>query len=277
MEPETVLEALNKYLAEVEAILSRFTHTRDSIAINQEDNYRFRVIVTELTDLLRDHVPGSAAHIRMIVNYYNKGVSNLYNSSSYASVKEVIGAISAVITRIERNPGLFAQSTGPIDASLDQKKLLDSLDRIVLKFHAVAVQLRSRHSERATLDIDDEYDVQDLMHALLRLYFDDIRPEEWVPSYAGASSRTDFLLPQIDTVIETKKTRAGLNAKTIGEQLIIDVARYKRHPQCRRLVCFVYDPEGRVANPSGIESDLNSGNHGIDVRVFILPKASGWA
>lgn len=275
MEPAAVIQALNKYLAEAEAILSRFTHTRDRIAINQEDNYRFRTIVTELTDLLRDHVPGSAAHIRMIVNYYNQGVGNFYNSSSYASVKEVVGAISAVITRIERNPGLFAQSTAPIDASLDQKKLLDALDQVVLKFHAVAVQLRSRHAERATLDINDEYDVQDLMHALLRLYFDDIRPEEWVPSYAGASSRTDFLLPQIDTVIETKKTRAGLNAKTVGEQLIIDIARYKKHPQCRRLVCFVYDPEGRIANPSGIESDLNSGSHGIDVRVLILPKVSG--
>lgn len=275
MEPAAVLEALNRYRVDSEAILSRFTHTRDRIAINQEDNYRFRALVTELADLLRDHVPGSAAHIRMIVNYYNQGVANFYNSSSYASVKEVIGAISAVITRIERNPGLFAQSTGPIDASLDQRKLLDALDQVVLKFHAVAVQLRSRHAERATLDINDEYDVQDLMHALLRLYFDDIRPEEWVPSYAGASSRTDFLLPQIDTVIETKRTRAGLNAKVVGEQLIIDIARYKKHPQCRRLVCFVYDPEGRIANPSGIESDLNSGDHGIEVRVSILPKASG--
>lgn len=275
MEPAAVLEALNKYRADSETILSRFSHTRERIAINQEDNYRFRTIVTELADLLRDHVPGSASHIRMIVNYYNQGVANFYNSSSYASVKEVIGAISAVITRIERNPGLFAQSTGPIDTSLDQRKLLDALDQIVVKFHAVAVQLRSRHAERETLDINDEYDVQDLMHALLRLYFDDVRPEEWVPSYAGASSRTDFLLPQIDTVIEIKKTRAGLNAKSVGEQLIIDIARYKKHPQCRRLVCFVYDPEGRIANPSGIESDLNSGDHGIEVRVSILPKASG--
>lgn len=275
MERVAILEALNNYRGDAEAILSRFTRTRDRIAIDQEDNYRLRMIVTELADLLRDHVPGSAAHVHMILNYYNQGVSNFYNSSSYASVKEVIGAISAVITRIERNPGLFAQSAGPIDTSLDQRKLLDILDQIVFRFHAVAVQLRSRHAGRETLDVNDEYDVQDLMHALLRLYFDDVRPEEWVPSYAGASSRTDFLLPQIDTVIETKKTRVGLNAKSVGEQLIIDIARYKKHPQCRRLVCFVYDPEGRIANPRGIESDLNGENHGIEVRVSILPKASG--
>ena len=273
MQPQAVLEALNSYRTESEAILSRFT--RDSIAINQEDNYRFRTIVTELADLLRDHVPDSAAHIRMILKYYNQGVGNFYGSSSYASVKEIIGVIAAITTRIERNPSLFAQETGPIDASLDHRKLLDALDQIVYRFHAVVVQLRSRHSERPTLDVNDEYDVQDLLHALLRLYFDDVRPEEWVPSYAGASSRTDFLLPQIDTIVETKKTRAGLNAKTVGEQLIIDIARYKKHPHCRRLVCFVYDPEGRISNPSGLESDLNSGEHSIEVRVTILPKVSG--
>ena len=275
MDPQAILAALRAYRSEAEEIIANFARTRERAAIAQDDNYRFRAIVTELLDLLRDHVPGSASHIRMIANYYNQGIANFYGTSSYASVKEVIGGISAIITRIERNPGPFAQSTGTIDASLDQWKLLDALDQIVLKFHAVAVQLRSRHADRSTLDINDEYDVQDLMHALLRLYFDDVRPEEWVPSYAGSASRTDFLLPQIDTVVEIKKTRVGLNAKVLGEQLIIDIFKYKKHPQCRKLLCFVYDPEGRIANPGGIEKDLNNGDHGIEVRVSILPKAGG--
>jgi hypothetical protein len=133
-------------------------------------------------------------------------------------------------------------------------------------------QPRDRHEDRPTLDVRDEYDVQDLTHALLRIHFDDVRPEEWVPSYTGSGSRTDFLLPQIDTVVEIKKTRQGLNAKSVGEQLIIDIVKYKNHPKCRRLLCFVYDPQGRIANPIGIENDLNSGDHGIDVRVYILPR-----
>ncbi|NJN36710.1 MAG: hypothetical protein HC794_06175 [Nitrospiraceae bacterium] len=210
----------------------------------------------------------------MIANYYNTGIANYLQTPSYSSVKEIKGAILAVIKRIERNPTLFDESSKQISASLDERTLLDALTKIVSRFHAVAVQLRSRHAERATLDITDEYDVQDLMHALLRLYFEDVRPEEWVPSYAGSSSRTDFLLPRIDTVIETKHTRKGLNARAVGEQLIIDIAKYKRHPQCRRLICFVYDPEGRIANPAGIESDLNGLDHGIDVQVFILPKVA---
>lgn len=273
MTPDDILAALNSYHAELGAILGRFTRNRDGIHIDSQDNYRLRSVVTEVIDLLSDHVPGSAQHIRMLANSYNEGVSNWLNSSSYSSVERIRGSIGGVVTRIERNKGLFAASTAPIDIGQTESKLLDALDRVVLRFHAVAVQLRSRHDSRGTLDVNDEYDVQDLVHALLWLHFDDVRKEEWVPSYAGSASRTDFLLPQIDTVVEIKKTRPGLNAKAIGEQLIIDIAKYKKHPQCRRLVCFVYDPEGRVSNPVGIENDLNTGEHGIEVKVSILPRS----
>lgn len=42
--------------------------------------------------------------------------------------------------------------------------------------------------------MNDEYDVQDIIHALLKIEFDDIRPEEWGTSYAGSNSRMDFYL-----------------------------------------------------------------------------------
>lgn len=275
MTPDDIIAALKGYQLELGEMLGRFTRDSNGIHIHRQDNFRFRTIATELLDLLRDHVPDSGPHIRLIENSYNEGVANFTHSSSYASVEETRGVVSAVITRIERNKSLFVESTGPISTAQDQRKLLDALDQLVLRFHAVVVQLRDRHDGRATLDVTDEYDVQDLIHALLRLHFDDIRSEEWVPSYAGSASRTDFLLPQIDTVVEIKKTHRGLTPKTVGEQLIVDIAKYKKHPQCRRLVCFVYDPEGRIANPAGIENDLNLGDHGIEVRVSILPKVRG--
>jgi hypothetical protein len=121
------------------------------------------------------------------------------------------------------------------------------------------------------LNIEDEYDVQDLLHALLKLDFEDIRPEEWSPSYAGKSSRMDFLLKDYKVVIEVKKTRTGLGAKELGGQLIEDIARYKTHPDCETLLCFVYDPEGLIGNPRGIENDLSQDEGPIKVRVFIKP------
>lgn len=122
-----------------------------------------------------------------------------------------------------------------------------------------------------TIEVEDEYDVQDLMHALLMLDFEDIRVEEWTPSYAGGSVRMDFLLKREQIVIEIKKTRKGLAAREIGEQLIIDIEKYKEHPDCKTLVCFVYDPEGRIANPRGVETDLEACNKDITLRVLIRP------
>jgi DNA-binding sugar fermentation-stimulating protein len=60
-------------------------------------------------------------------------------------------------------------------------------------------------ANRNTIEIEDEYDVQDLFHALLKLYFDDIRPEEYTPSYGGSASRVDFLLKDEQIIIEIKK------------------------------------------------------------------------
>lgn len=68
------------------------------------------------------------------------------------------------------------------------------------RFHLVAQKIRQRYNDRETLHIKDEYDVQDLLHSLLKIYFDDIRPEEWNPSYAGSSTRSDFLLKDQQTI-----------------------------------------------------------------------------
>ncbi|MBI4320054.1 MAG: hypothetical protein HY675_16305 [Chloroflexi bacterium] len=43
-----------------------------------------------------------------------------------------------------------------------------------------------------------------------------------------------------------KKTGQGVADKVIGEQLTVDIAKYGRHPDCKTLVCFVYDPENRT-------------------------------
>lgn len=139
------------------------------------------------------------------------------------------------------------------------------------RFNTVARQLQRRHDGRGTLVIKDEYDVQDLLHALLLMHFCDVRPEEWTPSYAGGSKRMDFLLKESEIAIEVKMTRKGLGDKELGEQLIIDITNYKQHKGCKCLFCFVYDPEGIIRNPRGIENDLMALDKDYPVKVFIRP------
>ena len=141
------------------------------------------------------------------------------------------------------------------------------------RFHRVALQLAKRREARATLAIGDEYDVQDLLRALLQIDFQDVRPEEWTPSYAGKSSRMDFLLKPERLVLEVKKTRDKLEGKEVADQLIIDIERYRSHQDCECLVCFVYDPELRIANPVGLAGDLGGSREGLKVRVIIAPEA----
>jgi REase_DpnII-MboI len=145
------------------------------------------------------------------------------------------------------------------------------LDRLLPRFHQVAKALRTeRRRGRDGFWITDEYDVQDLLRALLRIDFDDIRVEEWTPSYAGKAARMDFLLKKEQVVIEAKMTRDGLGAKELGDQLLVDIARYKGHADCRTLVCFVYDPEQRISNPVGLKNDLEaSSTDSLAVKVYV--------
>ena len=82
----------------------------------------------------------------------------------------------------------------------------------------------------------------------------------------------DFLLKRDGIVVEVKMTRKGLGAKELGDQLIQDIQRYEKHADCKTLVCFVYDPGGLVANPRGIEADLNKTDGELSVKVLIVPK-----
>jgi len=148
---------------------------------------------------------------------------------------------------------------------------IDSLKKIFEGFHTVVKQLRVRHGQRETLDVKDEYDVQDLLHALLKAQFRDVRPEEWAPSYANGSSRMDFLLKNEQIIIEVKMTRDSMKDRDLVDQLIVDRERYSTHPDCKTIVCFVYDPLGRISNPDSIRTDMGDTESEIPVFIEIRP------
>jgi hypothetical protein len=206
-----------------------------------------------------------------------KRVSHLYPMTGEEARPEGVevfnpGDYSILWTESGRALEYFEVFEKAYAATKQQVEPISVLNLLSIRFHQVARQLRSRYSHRPTLDVDDEYDVQDLLHALLRIHFNDIRPEEWTPSYAGKSGKMDFLLKTEQVVIETKKARKGLDAKVLGDELLIDIQRYQAHPDCKTLFCFVYDPEGKIANPTGIENDLSKTHNDLKVLVVIGPK-----
>jgi hypothetical protein len=127
-------------------------------------------------------------------------------------VRSVRSQISALYSILDR---LNLIDEGPAPASLIENGVQHErhLELLIERFHRVVLQMRIRHDSRATLDVKDEYDVQDLLHALLKIFFDDIRDEEWTPSYAGGSKRIDFLIPKLKIALEVKKGRPTLDAR----------------------------------------------------------------
>jgi hypothetical protein len=175
----------------------------------------------------------------------------------------------------EREPPVHCEKCGKpfpwanLHNRIDTSSLaVEWLENLFTKFHSIAIQLQRRHKQRDKITITDEYDMQDIIRSFLVLKFDDVRLEEWTPSYAGNSSRMDFLLKDHGIIIESKITRPSHGSKEISDELIIDLTRYKTHPDCRILVCFIYDRDSVIENPKGFIKDMESDTP-LPVRVFI--------
>ena len=218
------------------------------------DSGAFSAWQTQCLNFLESNLPPGSSYLISFKDKIKSGHTGL--------VKAGIGMLQSLKEDLE---------TGAIGSEQSDQNPITGIENICKRFHLIARQLRSRHDNRPTLDVQDEYDVQDLFHSLLHLHFSDVRAEECTPSYAGKASRMDFLLKQERIVVEIKKTRQGLDAKELGSQLIEDIARYQAHPDCDTLVCFVYDPEGRISNPRGIENDLRRKESEMIVEVWIRP------
>ena len=155
---------------------------------------------------------------------------------------------------------------------LSEQETLKLVRKVCLRLHAVARQLRLRKDSRPTVEIEDDYDLQDLLRALLKMEFDEVGTDEWTPPYAGSVPRTTLLLNREQIAIVAKKTRSGMTTKEIAEQVSADSAFYSARNRCTTLFCFVYDPEGRIGSPKRLETDLTRVSDRYNVEVLVAPK-----
>jgi hypothetical protein len=146
---------------------------------------------------------------------------------------------------------------------------VELLKHIAQRFGDYARQLSIRQRGAEPFVITDEYGMQDALHAALRLFFDDVRPEEWTPSYAGGSSRMDFLVAAEEIAVELKYIHSGQTSRNIGSEVAEDILRYQSHERCKALVVVVWDPGHVLANPRGLESDLTQDQGNLLVVLVV--------
>lgn len=229
-------------------------------AFNKTTNQYYKDYTSTPSIFVRSMIPHQPSFSEML------GKAQADVSKHLTRLKKIKGKIILM----DESPGLQSKVSED-DADLQSEGLIH-LDRLFAKFHKVAQSLRHRHSNRETILLNDEYDVQDLLCGLLQIKFSDIREEEYSPSYAGANSRIDFILKEEKIVIETKMTNESLTDKEVGSQLLIDIGRYRSHPDCEVLVVFIYDKGDHIRNKRGMINDLEKmGSSGLKVKVFINP------
>ena len=170
------------------------------------------------------------------------------------------------ITIYDNQPAVLSSQKTVFPDSDDQM-----LARLIGGLHRATYPFKNRRQGKTAIRFTDEYDLQDLFHTLLRPWVGDIRPEEYTPSYAGSSTRIDFLLREHKIVCELKFVHSASHAKKVGGELTIDIAHYRQHPNCETLYAVIYDPNEYIANPDGLVSDLESNTENPTVKVFILP------
>lgn len=133
--------------------------------------------------------------------------------------------------------------------------------------------LRDRQRGKSPFEVEDEYDVQDLLFAILRSFFDDAKREEWTPAKAGSAKRIDILLPSIEVALEAKYVRSRNHAKHVADELRIDFECYHERPECKHLIAIVMDPNGFIADPAQFGTDLSGlrqkNDHSFEVTVLV--------
>ncbi len=183
-------------------------------------------------------------------------------------------SFSIVSTVQDSSSGKFSTGSSPtrsLEPAPDQDPL-QLVRKVCLRLHAVARQLRLRRDYRPTLEIEDDHDLQDLLCALLKVEFDEVATEEWTPPYIGGTPRTMLLINRDQIAVVAKKTRSGLSAKELADQVAADSAYYRAQGRGSTLFCFMYDPEGRIGSPKRLETTLTSVSEHCRVEVLVAPK-----
>jgi len=176
-------------------------------------------------------------------------------------VADVIATIDYVVSKKPLPP-----AANPVQADFN---LILGLAR---RFHESVLSLRDHPHKGVLFNIKDEWDCQYLFRAILAGYIADVRDEEWNPSVAGTSTRCEFYLKTLRTMIELKYVRKAGDAKKLKSELATDFLDYGKNPQVDHVICLVYDPGQTLKAPAAVQMDLSGPKDGLSrVEVVVSP------
>lgn len=155
-------------------------------------------------------------------------------------------------------------------------KSADEMVRDVLNNFNNAIQkiISGRRLNHLNFEIEDEYDVQDILYVILKSIFPNLRDEDPIPKVGGKSTKIDLILREEKILIEVKMIKAKDSNEThFIEQLKVDFESYHECKWLRKLFCFVYDPYKKtrdISNFNDLNGERTKGEHNFNVEVIVI-------
>lgn len=119
---------------------------------------------------------------------------------------------------------------------------VSSIVQICKRLRHSAQSLSARKRKKPNFVISDEYDVQDLLHAVLRAYLKQVISEEPFGKVANAASgRADLAIQKLGVLIEVKLARSAADQRRILDDFGKDLNLYAKWPHLKHLICFIYN------------------------------------
>src|SRR4051794_9154632 len=134
----------------------------------------------------------------------------------------------------------FPWSGKPLPANTADTLVL--LETVLRRLPDAIRQLRDRHDGRSTLRVEDVYDLEDFVRAVLHLHFDDVRCERRTPRYSQGM-RTDFVVGPERIAVGVKLVDTAADVERVAAEVRDDVAYYERQTDRGGFVALIFDPE----------------------------------
>ena len=115
------------------------------------------------------------------------------------------------------------------------------------------------------IQIENEYDLQHLLYAVIKPLYPDARREVSDDSGVG-TVRSDIIILSLNTIIEAKCTRTSTNLKKLTEEIEADIVHYKAD----YIFFYIYDKEKIIKDRHAFETNFNRSFDGKEVRIIIL-------
>lgn len=152
----------------------------------------------------------------------------------------------------------------------DNNSLLQYLQNFYMFLEALIEKTLDKRStikpeDFQNLKIENEYDLQHFMYAVLKPLYPDIRKEVSEDSGVGAV-RVDLKIPCLEVSIEAKCTRENMPLKKLTEEIEADIVHYKD----RNIVFFIYDRAKIIQDKQNYESHFNHVFDGKNIKMIIL-------